>query len=171
MKDMKNIMEENKFDDIVNRIWILIQNNAIGVPNPGIKIAAIVTDYDGEVILGRRNEATGGSVDNSSHAEHLCINSKDYKKGKMIENIYISKPPCEDCMKIIKTTFIENIYFLFDHNNQENRSWNKGRVTRITKKMVSINSWNLILKMKKMYLKNHNDKKKQNKPRPTLVNK
>ena len=164
MKDTKNIIIQNNPDWFVLRMWDLSKDNAVQVPDPGIKIVALIIDKKGNIALGRRNERTKGFKDTTSHAEYLCINSKDFPELNNIKSIYVTIPPCQKCREFIDKSNIKKVYYLFDHNNQSKRHWNKDRVTLISKSRLSDSSITLIEMLEFTF--NNNDFEAKKKPRP-----
>lgn len=175
MKGMKNIMtikdfnkvEEITFDSVINEMYGWTDNKPYGINNVGIKIVAILYDVFDNKIIVRRNKRTEGFIDHESktHAEYLCLKSTEYKSHKLVNRIFISKPPCEKCMSLIQTMHsIENIYYLYDINNAANEKWNIDKVDAIDKKMISKNSIKLINIMKEEHINELKISKKR--PRP-----
>ncbi|MCK5867705.1 MAG: hypothetical protein KAG14_04835 [Mycoplasmataceae bacterium] len=161
---MKNITTCSRLDEYVSEMSILSRDNAVGVPNPGIKIVALVIVANGEIIVKRRNEATGGISNPNTHAEKLCIKSKDFPEKGVIKSIYITIPPCKFCRELIDKEGIKNVYYLFDRNNQANRPWNKSkdraRVKEITMNNLNESSKALINEIKMTFNKNDKEAKK-----------
>ena len=164
MKDMKNITIQNNLDWFVLRMWDLSKDNAVEVPDPGIKIVALIIDKKGNIALGRRNERTKGFKESTSHAEYLCIKSKDFPELNNIKSIYVTIPPCQKCRELIDKADIKNIYYLFDHNNQSKRQWNKNKVILISKNRLNDSSITLIESLELTF--NNNDFEAKKRPRP-----
>ena len=124
MKGMKNIMKikdfnkvgEITFDSVISDMHSWTMHRPYGISSVGIKIIAIFYDiYDNKIIV-KRNNPTGGSIDRQSktHAEYLCLKSTQYIKSKLVNRIFISKPPCEICMRLIQNmNSIEYILFIW----------------------------------------------------------
>lgn len=161
-------MKINKLDEYISAMWELSKDNAKGVINPGIKIVALIIDKKGDIILKRRNTATGGNKNSESHAETLCIKSKHYPEKGVVKSIYVTIPPCEDCRQLIDEENIRNVYYLFDYYNQANRPWNKdngrARVKQVPKESLNMTSLKYIEELERLFTKNNVEAKKI--PRP-----